>query len=260
MTGNARDLVGGHATSTLRPDEQRQLYSAALEDQELFDTLVEEEALREALDDPATRRALIEALDTSAQHSWWHALSFRMALTAAALVLVTGLSVLLYRELRPRDSGSELARGPASRPGDSSPTPAAPVEREPAAEQTLAAWLPAAPPDPDSESAFRPAFGYEGASPMTKGPGEPSRHEFLPGREGTAAFFSITGDGPAVRIGDWVAVRPGQPLPVPPVPKGTDIRVVVVDPDVATDRDAEVVAAVEAGRGRVFVLHVERQD
>lgn len=58
-------LVGGHATGTLTKDEKARLYTAALEDQTLFDRLMDEEALRELLADPAAKAQLLEAL---AQH------------------------------------------------------------------------------------------------------------------------------------------------------------------------------------------------
>jgi len=42
-----RRLLGGYATGTLTDDERTLLFSAALEDQSLFDALADEEALRE---------------------------------------------------------------------------------------------------------------------------------------------------------------------------------------------------------------------
>ena len=41
-------LLGGYATGTLTPEEQQALFSAALEDQELFDALAREQSLRDA--------------------------------------------------------------------------------------------------------------------------------------------------------------------------------------------------------------------
>lgn len=58
-----RKLLGGYATGTLTDDERNLLFSAALEDQELFDALADEEALRELLAEPRTRRALIQELE-----------------------------------------------------------------------------------------------------------------------------------------------------------------------------------------------------
>src|ERR1700678_258313 len=50
-----RKLLGGYATDRLTADERRILFEAALEDQELFNALQNEDALRELLDDPVAR-------------------------------------------------------------------------------------------------------------------------------------------------------------------------------------------------------------
>ena len=63
---DVRKLVGGYATGTLTEAEQTLLFEAALEDQELFDALAVEQALKETLEQPGTRQRLIAALQTSA--------------------------------------------------------------------------------------------------------------------------------------------------------------------------------------------------
>ena len=55
-------LLGGYATDTLSEAERRALFEAALEDQELFDALAKEDALRDVLRDPSARQQLIAAL------------------------------------------------------------------------------------------------------------------------------------------------------------------------------------------------------
>jgi hypothetical protein len=57
-----RKLLGGYATGTLTEEERSLLFSAALQDQELFDALADEEVLRELLAEPATRQTLLEQL------------------------------------------------------------------------------------------------------------------------------------------------------------------------------------------------------
>ena len=56
-------LLGGFAADTLTPEEKQRLYQAALQDQQLFDTLADEQALKELLTDPNVRRRLLHALD-----------------------------------------------------------------------------------------------------------------------------------------------------------------------------------------------------
>ncbi|MFN0166474.1 MAG: hypothetical protein ACKV22_08585 [Bryobacteraceae bacterium] len=65
-------LLGGYATGTLTEEERKALFSAALEDQELFEVLADEDALREMLAEPVTRRRLIADL-TEENPSFWEA-------------------------------------------------------------------------------------------------------------------------------------------------------------------------------------------
>src|SRR5690242_11026163 len=56
-------LLGGYATDTLTARERELLFAAALRNQELFNALADEQALRDVLADPASRRQLLQALD-----------------------------------------------------------------------------------------------------------------------------------------------------------------------------------------------------
>jgi hypothetical protein len=56
-------LLGGYATDTLTESERKALLEAALHDQMLFDALVDEQALKELLRDPAVRRRILAALE-----------------------------------------------------------------------------------------------------------------------------------------------------------------------------------------------------
>ena len=55
-------LLGGFAADTLTPEEKQVLYSAALQDQQLFNALTDEQALKELLADPVVRRRLLQSL------------------------------------------------------------------------------------------------------------------------------------------------------------------------------------------------------
>jgi hypothetical protein len=69
-----RKLLGGYATNTLTERERTALFEAALEDQELFDALQNEDALREALADPIAREQIRQALEPLAagqRRAWW---------------------------------------------------------------------------------------------------------------------------------------------------------------------------------------------
>jgi hypothetical protein len=65
-----RKLIGGYATGTLTEAEKKLLFEAALEDQDLFDELVREQALKEALDEPGAKQRLIASL-APGEIVWW---------------------------------------------------------------------------------------------------------------------------------------------------------------------------------------------
>ena len=60
---DVQKLLGGYATGTLTAEEQEALFTAALEDQEIFDALVREQGLRDLLRDPSARAEVLAALD-----------------------------------------------------------------------------------------------------------------------------------------------------------------------------------------------------
>ncbi len=63
MNPEMERLLGGYATDTLSDAEKKLLFEAALEDQELFNALQDEQALRELLADGASRQAIQQALE-----------------------------------------------------------------------------------------------------------------------------------------------------------------------------------------------------
>jgi len=91
---DVQKLLGGYATGTLTAEERQTLFEAALEDQELFDALAREEALREVLSDPMARAQLLAAVDEAPApwyRRWWRPVP--MAVLATALLAVTGVAV-----------------------------------------------------------------------------------------------------------------------------------------------------------------------
>lgn len=90
-------LLGGYTTGTLTAEEREALFAAALEDQQLFDAMLREEPLREALEDPAARARLLAALDGSPNggaetpQPWYYrdVHPGMIAAVAATIVLVT---------------------------------------------------------------------------------------------------------------------------------------------------------------------------
>lgn len=132
-----RNLLGGYATGTLTPEERDALLSAALEDQELFNALADEEALRQYLADPAFRRDLLTAMDERKvrRFAWLFRpvpVALAGSLAAAALVVV---SLRLHTEQNRMTAEPPLAI--RSGPRSDGPAQAAqePVLKDRAAEQ-----------------------------------------------------------------------------------------------------------------------------
>jgi hypothetical protein len=84
-----RKLLGGYATNTLTASERSALFEAALDDQELFDALQQEQALKDVLADPRARAEIRQALDRPRpkRAPWW-SWGGAIATVAAAVVLV----------------------------------------------------------------------------------------------------------------------------------------------------------------------------
>jgi len=111
-------LLGGFAADTLTPDEKQALYQAALHDQHLFNTLAEEQGLKELLADPQVRRRLVasfvqkSASDARGALFWlnWFrrptGLAFAGGLTAALFAVVLGTKI--YQESL-KQAGSSIA-------------------------------------------------------------------------------------------------------------------------------------------------------
>ena len=96
-------LLGGYATGTLTPEEQEALFAAALEDQELFDALVREQALRDLLRDPAAKAELLAALETPARGGFWNWFHRPLAvgLAMAGVMAIAVVALMVGTRLRP---------------------------------------------------------------------------------------------------------------------------------------------------------------
>jgi hypothetical protein len=88
-----RKLLSGYATDALTGDERKLLFDAALDDQELFNALQHEDALRELLADPLSRDAVRKVLeqpkrDTHRGGFWSRRWMFGVAIPAVDAVIV----------------------------------------------------------------------------------------------------------------------------------------------------------------------------
>ncbi len=96
-------LLGGYATGTLTEAEREALFAAALDDQQLFETLAREEPLRELLQDPASRGALLATLDEAPEPWYCRKLpvSWIAAATALTVVIFVGYEYWPIRQAPP---------------------------------------------------------------------------------------------------------------------------------------------------------------
>jgi hypothetical protein len=85
-----RQLLAGYATNTLTETERKALFEAALDDQELFDALHQEQALKDLLADPGSRAQIRQALEKprSVRPRWWTWTAAASAVAAACLIVV----------------------------------------------------------------------------------------------------------------------------------------------------------------------------
>ena len=156
-------LLGGYATGTLTPEERQALFEAALSDQELFDALAREEALRGVLSDPAARAHLLAAIDNAPApwyRQWWRP----MVVVAAAVLAVVGVAVWEHsREPKPLTVAKvEL---PRFRPPSASETAPPNLPPPPEVKRAVPAMNLPPLPAPNPVQQPRPIFAAPAAAP-----------------------------------------------------------------------------------------------
>ena len=131
-------LLGGFAADTLTPEEKQTLYTAALQDQQLFNALADEQTFKELLADPDVRRRLLASLEQNSASgaggslSWldWFrrpsGLAFAGGLAATALAVVLGVRIY-------QDSLRQAAQPVATEEAKPASQPAMPQAVEPQA-------------------------------------------------------------------------------------------------------------------------------
>jgi len=138
-------LLGGFAADTLTTEERKLLYSAVLQDQELFNAMADEQALKELLADPIVRRRLLQALHGAGTSraggslSWldWFkrpsSLALAGGLATAIFAVVLGTKVYQDSLRQAAQSVATENNRPATPPASAPPAsqPAQSLERAP---------------------------------------------------------------------------------------------------------------------------------
>ena len=157
-----RKLLGGYATNALTADERRILFEAALEDQELFNALQNEDALRELLDDAVLRDQVRRALAAPATRKTafsWRRWALGVALPAVVAVIVI---LVMNRPKPPQQIPQPIQTARVEPPQvtaapEAAPPPAA-AKKQSTAVRRLARAAPAIPAAPaPSPSPLEPA-------------------------------------------------------------------------------------------------------
>jgi hypothetical protein len=144
-------LLGGFAADILTQEERQKLFTAALQDQQLFNALTDEQALKELLADPAVRGRLLQALNqppssrANATFSWldWlrrpTTLAYAGGLTVIVLAVVLGTKI--YQESlreagqQPTENAEPAVRSPL-KDGEIKEKAAPTVPEKPAADKS----------------------------------------------------------------------------------------------------------------------------
>jgi len=112
MTRETKHLTAGYATDSLGEEERREMLRAALDDQALFDTLVEEQGLRELLQDPAARQEVLAALEEPTGwervRAWFERPATLLDLGAVATLVLMALAGYALLAIRPTPSSRTL--------------------------------------------------------------------------------------------------------------------------------------------------------
>jgi hypothetical protein len=149
----ARKLLGGYATNSLTEAERKALFEAALDDQDLFDALQQEEALKELLADPISRNQIRQALvvpQVSRAAPWW---SRGWPWVGAAGAVAAAVLIVAVIRSNPQP-GYQVAR--VAPPAPVSVEPSKPAIITPAQPKPRLKKLPSPPPKaPEAENALR---------------------------------------------------------------------------------------------------------
>lgn len=130
-----RKLLGGYATNSLTESERAELFQAALNDQELFDALQQEEALKALLADPASRNQVQQALTrTEPSTPLWRLRAWRWGALAGAVAATVLIVAVIRLNQTPRYEVARVAPPAPTMPADQPrPSISPPAEPKPKA-------------------------------------------------------------------------------------------------------------------------------
>jgi len=148
-------LLGGYAADELTEEERGALFQAALEDQELFNALQNEDALKELLADPVTRGQLRAALSAKPRAFHWRRWMVGVAVPAAIALAAV---VMMNRAHAPKlVAMKEAAKETVPEKVAALPPPApAPKKQAASKARPVTPAPPAAPPPSETAARLEP--------------------------------------------------------------------------------------------------------
>jgi hypothetical protein len=215
-----RRLMGAYATGSLTDTDRKALFEAALDDQDLFDELAREQAMKEVLDEPGVRERLIAGLPpvdsepVAAAGGWRKPLAW--GLSAAFVLSMSIAAVVITRSTDTRQASQKVAtldgQPAATAPATTAPEP---IPQSASAPQSTPARVAGA-PAPSSERPAQPGKQAAGAKKI-----EPSG--FASGRlEPAKPADNRDENRPAKDVKELdkaVSTQPAAaPIPAPPPP------------------------------------------
>jgi hypothetical protein len=238
-------LMSGYATGSLTENERKQLFEAALEDQDLFDQLAHEQALKELIDQPGARDRLIAALAPAGPSTaigawkkplaWGLAAMFVVSMSVAALMLTRSGIRTQVAQKQIAETPSAQTPIPQTESAPLSQPSAPPVIPAPGSAAPSVSGSPAPPPikqahDRRSTTGDRgrgemdAAVRARGIAPAPRKPQTADKKKVAAGklasppapREANSGAGSSSGSLDAVRIA--AASPPTAPSPSPPPP------------------------------------------
>ena len=222
-------LLGGFAADQLTAEEKQRLYTAALRDQQLFNALADEQALKELLTDPAVRRRLLQVLNqansSGAGSVSWLDRFRRPANLALAGGLATAIFALVLGTKVYQDSLRQAVQTVATEETkQQAPSVQAPAASQPAAPPVAEPEGPAPkkgmPSKPKAEQDTSVAVGQPGqqeTADANRVGAAPSRERDESRRQADTpvAALSKTAEQPASSAGQKLSPQGSSPAAVP---------------------------------------------
>jgi hypothetical protein len=225
MTEQVKYLLGGYATGTLTPEENAALMEAALEDQELFNALADDESLRRYLAEPEFRKDLLRATEPKPHRMRWIS-----ALATAAACLFGALLWTTHR------TGAPMQEMAINRPQPVAPPPAAAYGVQ------SVQVKPAAPKRPVNRKSQAPPAPVPAMQPAPKAPpavsAEAARTVNQDATSTANGQLSVDLPRPGASFGPRAGMMAKMAVPRPPVTaRVTDVNAAIVTIDKGSTAD-----------------------